>query len=366
MLGFGCALGATGFAYPLLAIDSGLSVSTVGLLAAASAGTQMTSRLVLPKLLATFKDRTLMIWALSVMAASAGILLVSLALAAFVVAQICQGFARGVFHTSSQTHAVRDFGVASRRLAFVQTTAQLGRLIGPAVGGLLAIISLKACLVFVVGLTVAGAAFGVTLQPRPPYRRAPAAERTPIWRRGELGVACWGGGVGGVWRGLAESFVPVILLDRGLSAATIGWMLSAADGAGFATTASVAKWGSEDTRRFVPACAVVVAGSLALLPVLSDVVPLGVAMVAAGSAGGVAGVLGTAAANAAVEPEEQGAAITLVGTYRAATRLVAPASVSGLLGLVSLGPAMAIFAVGIVAPIPWLVPRAWSALGQSR
>jgi MFS family permease len=130
VVGFGTALGVTAFTYPLLALESGLSATAVGLLASVSAALQMASRLVLPYLLSRFLDRSLMVFALLVMAVSAGALLVTQALIGFVVAQVGQGFARGVFHTASQTHAVRNPGVASRGLAFVQTTAQFGRLIG--------------------------------------------------------------------------------------------------------------------------------------------------------------------------------------------------------------------------------------------
>ena len=182
VMAFGTALGVSAFAYPLLALDAGLSASTVGLLASVSAGTQMLSRLLLPALLARYRDRSLMIFSLLALGASALTLIFTLQLLGFVAAQCCQGLARGIFHTASQTHAVRDAGVASRRLAFVQTTAQFGRLLGPAVGGLLAVISLQASLWSAVALTGLASVLGLTLLSKPPYSRTPVAERTPIWR----------------------------------------------------------------------------------------------------------------------------------------------------------------------------------------
>jgi MFS family permease len=354
VLGFGTALGVTAFAYPLLALGAGLSPSMVGILAAVSAGVQMLSRLVLPALLARFKDRSLMIFSFLVLSGSAGTLIATRAVAGFVTAQACQGLARGLFHTASQTHAVRDEGVASRRLALIQTTAQFGRFLGPGLGGVLAIVSLEASLWSAVALTGVGALLGVSLLPKAPYARAPASERAPIWRRPELGAASWGGAASGVWRGLSESFVPVILTDRGLSASMIGWLLSGADASGFLTTAAVAKFGREDVRPFVPVSVLSLAGAVAVLPLVSGVLLLGGAMIVAGSAGGVSGVLGTAVANAAVEESEQGAAITLVGTYRAAARLTAPAGVSGLLAIATLPVAVAVIAAMIAAPGPWL------------
>lgn len=357
VVGFGTALGVTAFTYPLLALESGFSATAVGFLASVSAALQLGSRLVLPYLLARFRDRALMVFALLVMAVSAGALLMTQDLIGFVIAQVGQGFARGLFHTASQTHAVRNPGVASRRLAFVQTTAQFGRLIGPALAGSLAVISLRASLLAAVVLAGAGAVFAATLIPRPPYQRRSRSHRRPIWLRADLAQACWGGTAGGVWRGLSESFVPVILTERGLTPSVVGWLLSLADGAGFLTTASVARWGSSDVRPFVPLAATGLAVALALLPISSGVLVLGGLMLVAGSAGGVSGVLGTAVANDTVEESEQGAAITLVGTYRAGARLAAPATVSGSLAALALPAAMACVAAAVFAPSLWFVPR---------
>jgi MFS family permease len=354
VLVFGTSLGITAFAYPLLALEAGLGVTAVGLLAALSAAVQIIARLSLPALLARFKDRSLMVFSLGVMVISASILIFTAALFGFVVAQIAQGLARGIFHTASQTHSVRIPGIPARRLAFVQTMAQLGRFIGPGLAGSLAVVSFEASLWAAVGLAVGGVVLGLSLDPIPPYQRVPSAQRTPIWKRSGLGRGCWGGAVGGTWRGVAESFVPVLLSRAGLPASVIGWMLSGADGTSFLTTASVSKWGRTNIGRFVPLAAAGLSIALLLLPLASGILPLGALMMVAGSAGGVAGVLGTAAANATVEQSEQGAAIALVGTYRAATRFAAPALVSGAASLFALPAALAIVAVGILAPITWL------------
>jgi len=351
---FGTSLGITAFAYPLLALEAGLGATAVGLLAALSAAVQMGSKMSLPALLAKFTDRSLMIFSLVVMVISAAVLISTAALGGFVIAQIAQGLARGIFHTASQTHSVRIPGIPSRRLAYVQTVAQLGRFIGPALAGSLAVISLAASLWAAVVLALAGMTLGLTLDPIPPYRRVPAAERIPIWKRSSLGQGCWGGAIGGTWRGVAESFVPVVLSRAGIPASVIGWMLSGADGASFLTTASVSKWGSTNIGRFVPLAAAGLSMALLLLPVSLEILPLAVLMMLAGSSGGVAGVLGTSAAIAAVEQSEQGAAISLVGTYRAAARFAAPALVSGALSIIALQGALAVVAIGVLAPIVWL------------
>ena len=175
-----------------------------------------------------------------------------------------------------------------------------------------------------------------------------------------MGVGCWGGAIAGTWRGIAESFIPVMLERAALPASVIGWMLSAADGAGFLTTATVAKWGTSNSGRLVPLAAAALSTSLLMLPLVSGTLPLAALMIVAGSGGGVAGVLGTTAANAAVDESEQGAAIAVVGTYRSGARFAAPAFISGALSLVALPAALTAVAVGLLAPVavlrPWRRP----------
>lgn len=348
---FGMALGATAFAFPLLALDAGLGATSVGLLASASAAAQMASRLALPAMLSRFRDRDLMTSSLLVLMGSAAILVVTRAPAGFILANLAQGLARGVFHTASQTHGVRNPGVPGRRLAFVQTSAQFGRLIGPAAAGTLALISLTASILSAVALGGIGIAATWTLNPMPPYRRAPRGERTPIWRQRRLFQAAWGGAIGGVWKGVEESFIPVVLAGAGLADSQIGWMLSVADGASFATTAAVAKWGGPGVGSYVPLSAIGMAIPLMVIPHVSGVVPLAGLLLVAGSGGGVANVLGMADAHAAVEESEQGAAIALVGTYRAAARLTAPAMVSGILAVASLAAGLAVTAAASLLPV---------------
>jgi MFS family permease len=328
----------------------------VGFLAAVSAAAQMGSRIGLPAALAKFKDRTLIAVSLAVMILSAAVLIGTKALPAFVFAQVAQGFARGTFHTASQTHGVRNPGLPGRRLASVQTASQFGGLLGPAVAGSLALLSLGAALWSAVGWAAAGLAATFVLDPMPPYQRAPRHERVPIWRRKGLGPGSWGTALSGTWTGAAESFIPVILSQAGTPDSRIGWLLSAARGAGFLATASVAKWGGARVGSYVPLAAVGTAVPLVILPFVSGLPAFAVLMVFGGAAGNVAGVLGTAAANAAIEPSEQGAVIALVGVYRAAARMAAPALVSAVLPYIGLPAAMIVVGASSLAPITFLHP----------
>ena len=315
---------------------------------------QMAAKAALPSLLSRFADRTLMLWSFLSLAAAASVLLTTTALAGFITAQTFQGLARGIFWTTAQTHAVRIPGVATRQLAFVQTAGQIGGLVGPALAGTLAVLSLFAALWAAVILACLGVLIGLALAPMPPYPRRPRGIGTPIWRREGIGVGCWAGAAGGAWRGILDSFVPVLLEGAGFSARPIGWLMSIADAASVIGTAAVAKWGDKGMDRFVPSAAMALATGLLLLPISDQALVIGLVLVVAGLSGGLFGVLSTAAINESVDPADQGAALALVGVYRAGARSATPALISGALLLVSLPVALAGAAVAVVLPSIWL------------
>lgn len=351
VLAFGFSLGCTTIAFPLLAIDSGFSASVVGLLAALSAAVQMGTRFILPWLLGRVADRRLLSAALVTMAVSSSVLLFASSGVAFVVAQIFQGAARGIFWTSSQTHAVRMPGIAAKRLGFIQAMGQLGGLAGPIVAGILASIALTASLWAALVFAVIGVFVALTLHLLPPYERAPRSERKPIWRTSGVGVGSWAASIGGAWRGILDSFVPVVLESSGYAPSTIGWLMSTADGSGLAATSSVARWGRPGMARLVPWAAAGLAAGLIVLPLSSHLVTAVGSLVVAGFSGGLAGVLGSTSINESVDKPDQGAALALVGAYRAGARAVAPATISVLLAIASVPLSLAVAALGVISPI---------------
>ncbi len=142
MAGFSLALGVGTVTVPLLALDAGYDPATVGFLAALAAATQLTTRFGLPWLLGRFRDRTLVTVSSLMMVGAFALLLGSRALPVFVAAQLLHGGARAIFWTSSQTHAVRGPGDRVRRLVDLNVAGGTGTLIGPAVAGTIAIVSL--------------------------------------------------------------------------------------------------------------------------------------------------------------------------------------------------------------------------------
>jgi MFS family permease len=354
VVAFGVSLGTTAVAFPLLALEAGFSAGVVGLLAALSAAVQMVAKMSLPSMLAKVTDRSLMTFSLTVMVASASTLLFTTAAFGFITAQVLQGIARGVFWTASQTHAVRGPGHPTKQLGFVQTMGQIGNLLGPALAGTLAAISLSASLwagVIIAGLGVIVAG---TLHSLAPYQREPAATRTPIWKRKGVGPGAWAGAAAGAWRGILDSFVPVILDRAGLTARLIGWLMSTADGSSLAATAAVARWGGSNVGRFIPLSAAALGAGVILLPLVDATVAIIVVLIVAGVGGGLAGILSTASVNESVEPSEQGAAIALAGVYRAGARSFAPAFISGMLLFFAMPVALTLAGLGVVAPAAWI------------
>lgn len=352
MLAFGLALNASTLVMPLLALRVGISAPVVGLLTAASGASQLLSRFALPWLLERIVDRRLILAACGLMALSAASLLVSITLATFVLAQVLQGAARALFWTSSQTHALRSHGVAIRKLARVQTASHLGGLSGPPIAGALLALSATLALTFVVAAAVIGAVVALTLVAHPPYPRRPRHQpRERLWRRPAIAAGCWTAVAAGGWRGIAESFVPVALATAGLGSVLIGGLMAVAEFSTVVMAGWLAVFGRERYRLMVPlAGAGIFTGSvlIALLPGFPVIVA--VALTLGGLGGGLAGSMGPAIVNAHATPENQGTAIALSGTYRAAARLGTPAMLA-LSAVVAFPVTLAIAAIGVTSPM---------------
>ncbi|WP_162606616.1 MFS transporter [Jiangella asiatica] len=353
IIAFGLALGASTVTFPLLALDAGISAPVVGALAAVSGASQLTSRLALPWLLERVPDRALIVSACVAMALSGATLLVSTAFAAFVGAQLLQGLARALFWTSSQTHAVRSPGTPIRRLAQVHSSGHVGSLAGPAAAGALLALSPHLALGLVVAAAVAGMVTGSLLVRRAPYARRPrGTRRSRLWRRRTVALGCWTSFCAGGWRGILDAFVPVVLATAGLSTATIGWLVAVAEGAVVVVAVALARYGREPFGQLVRFGAMaVLAGATVLPAVAGQPVLAGVALAVAGAGAGLAGSVGPAMVNASVHERDQGMAIALTGTYRAAARLATPAVLATAGGLVGVPLAIALTAAGMVAPV---------------
>jgi hypothetical protein len=130
--------------------------------------------------------------------------------------------------------------------------------------------------------------------------------------------------------------------------------MSTSDAASLTATASVARWGGSNMGRFIPHAAGALAIGIILLPITEATGLIAILLIVAGGGGGLAGVLSTASVNESVEAGEQGAAIALVGVYRAGARSFTPAFISGMLLLIGIPWTLGLSGVMVLAPALWI------------
>ncbi len=352
VLGFSLALGIGTVAIPLVALDAGYAPATVGALVAVAAATQLGVRLTLPWLLGRFADRSLMAVSAIGLAGTFALLIVSTTLPVFVAAQLLQGGSRAIFWTSSMTHVVRGPGSSVRRIVDVNVAGNLGTLSGPAIAGTLAIVGMPLALAAAVGAGLVASLLSLRLHSLPAFDRRRSAGTLGLLRRPGVDVACWAGIIGGAWWAMVGSFVPIILVGAGIGATGVGWLTTASEGAGMVALLVQRRISGRARigRRLVLA-AIVVAGALAGIALCPPVLAVYAALlIVGGAASGTATTLGPALASLAAGPHEQGDALALSGTFRAAALFVAPAVVSAAVATLGIGSALAALSGVILLP----------------
>lgn len=358
---FSVGLGVATLAIPLLALGAGYSAATVGFLVATAAATQFLTRLALPVLLGRFPDRTLIALSSMLMLVGFGLLVVNVALPVFVLAQVLQGAARAIFWTSSQTHAIRGVSRPVQRLVDVNVAGSAGTLIGPVLAGSLASLGLQVAMTAAV-VGAAMAVLGTPLMRRlPPFDRQLSGGSMSLLRRDGVEVACWASAAGGVWWSMVGSYIPVILVSSGLGPAAIGWLITASETAGTVALLSLRNVAT----RWVPtavrigafgALTAVAAVAMAALSMIgptfapSPIVVYAVLLILGGAASGTVTTMAPAMATLMAEPDEQGDALSLSGTFRAGALFGAPATVGALLSVMALVPALLVVAAAAAGP----------------
>ena len=347
---FSIGLGVGTVTIPLLALAAGYDAPAVGFLVATAAAMQLGTRLTLPWLLGRFTDRSLTAISAAMMLAAFVLLVASTAVAVFVAAQLLQGAARAIFWTSSQAHAIRDQPDPIRRLVDLNLAGNAGTLVGPAVGGLLASIGLTVALVAgAAGALVAVAGTGL-LRAFPPFdRRRSAGTRRLLGRTG-VDVACWASVVGGLWWSMMGSFVPVLLVGAGVDSIGVGWAITVSEGAGMVALLAQRSVSRARIGVAVRVGAFVAAAALVAIALLPPVLPVTIVLLlVGGAAAGSVTTLSPAMATLVATADEQGDALSLTGTFRAAALFASPAAVGALVVPLAVGPAMAVVALAVGA-----------------
>jgi hypothetical protein len=351
VLGFSTALGIATVAVPLAALAAGHGPATIGLLVAASAASQLAIRVVLPAMLGRYPDRRLIGGACALMGVGFVVLVMDVGVPAFVLAQVVQGAARGIFWTSGSTHVVRGAGGAVRELVDMNMVGSTGTLAGPALGGSLAAVSLPLALVVGAVLSIVAAAGSLRLRPLAPFDRRTGAGTVALLRRRGTMLAWWTGIAGGAWWSMMGSFIPVILVGAGLGPAAVGWSVTASEGAATAVHLVLRRLAAGRLAPVLRLGGLTVSAVLVAIALVPGEVPAIIALlVVGGAASGIVTTLGPALASVIVAPSEQGDAIALSGTFRAGALLGAPAAVSALLPFLGLPAALALVAATIGVP----------------
>ena len=353
-LGFGLALGIGAVTLPLLALAAGYELAVIGLLTASSAISQLGVRLILPRVLSRYPDRALITLACLMIAASYGILLQTTALPVFLIAQLLQGAARGLFWTGSQTHVIRGPGGAVKSLAQNQILANLGTMSGPAIAGVLAALSLSFAVQAGMVTGVAALVASLALHRLPPFERQPEGRPRRLWREPAVLAGCLANATAGGWRSMLGSYIPVILSKAAVGPGVVGILVALADAASVGAAALLASYDPKHRQHALRFGVLAIATGLAILPfVAGEPIVAAFVLALAGAGSGMVVVLGPALVIEAVEPAARGEAIALSGTLRAVALLGAPATVALSLSFIPL--AWAIVAVSLATAAPALL-----------
>jgi MFS family permease len=349
--GFSVGLGVATLIVPLLALESGYDPATVGFLAAAVAVSQLTTRLGVPWLLGRFADRTLIAGGCLLMALAFSLIIASTALPVFFAAQLLQGAARAIFWTSSQTHAVRAGGPTVRRLVDLSVAGNAGTLTGPTLGGLLVTSGFEVGLAAAIVAVMAGASASLVMRRLSPFDRQASAGTLRLLARPGVDVACWASVVGGGWWSMVGSYIPVILVGAGIGPQGIGLLITLSEGAGVAALLALRSAGPAVVPiavRVAAFSAMAALAGMALVP--ANAVLYGILMAIGGASSGTVTNLAPAMASLVAGPQEQGDAMALSGTFRAAALLAAPAAAGALLSAVPIPGAVTIVAAALGLP----------------
>lgn len=352
---FSVTLGMATVVVPLVATAAGYQLGAVGFLVGVSAITQIIARAGMGALMDRFSTRTFVLVALILLGSSCVILGVTDELWAFVASQLLQGAARAYFFTGMQTHVIRASRPAVSALAIMNVTNGVGLLIGPLLAGIIGASSLSFALFIAAGIAgpgVLSCAFLIRYEPFAKPRTETAEKAVPMWRRDGVTTAGWMGATAGAWRGILNSYLPVLLTEAGHSIPVVGAMMTLANLAALAGSAVARSVRRAGVRLSAVLGAALAVGGVALMVFMTPhLVLAGAFLFISGMGAGILQTLGPALATEAVGLEERGRAIASVGTFRAISLLVTPMGIGALIFFVpSAAVATAIVAVAVGIP----------------
>ncbi|WP_404436368.1 MFS transporter [Microbacterium aerolatum] len=357
---FSIGLGMATVLVPLLASSAGYSLGAVGFLIGVSAITQIIARAGMGRLMDRFSTRSFILVSLSLLTASCLLLALTDTLWAFVVSQLLQGAGRAYFFTGTQTHVIRGSRPAVSALTIMNVTNGVGLLVGPIVAGFVGGLSLTAALyvsAIISGLALPLCAFLKRYEPFVKRDRYPGERVIPLWRRPGVVASGWMGAAAGAWRGILNSYLPVLVTAAGHSIPVAGMMTTLANLAALGGSAAAPLVRRFGARSSAVVGTVLAAGGVAVMVyLLSDLIWAGVFLVTSGLGAGILQTLGPALGSQSVGPEERGRAIAMIGTFRAVSLLITPMSIGALIFVLP-SAALATSIVALLSAVPALFMR---------
>lgn len=319
---------------PLLAVQAGHAPTTVGLIVALAAISQTIARLGMGRLMNFFPTKHFIVVAAALLAASCAVLAISHVMWAFVISQLLQGAARAYFWTGAQTHVVRASDSSVVALSKLNMMQGAGQLAGPLLAGILGVWSLPISLWVAAGFSAVAVVPAVML-----IRFAPFKKRThdlseaprSLWANPGIRIAGNMTGIAGGWRGILNSYLPVILSASGYGVHAVGILITVTNLSALGGSAS-AKWAQIRGPRFSLGAGGLSAGlGLCMVAFFPEPVILAVLfLVISGWGAGVLQTVGPALSADSVDAEDRGRSIALIGTFRSVSLLLSPLIGAGL------------------------------------
>ena len=346
---FSLSLGIVLVAYPLFVVGQGWSKTTAGVLIGASAAVQVLTRWRLGAVMRAVSNTHVITGAAVLMGLGVGLLVFDSGLVSLAVSAAVQGVARACFWTGNQVQVVRTSPSTPRAIATLNSSATVGMLVGPAIGGVLAESSFTAAFAVSAAVAFVGVIPSLKLTRLAPFERVGGHGYLDLLANRWVRVGVWASVAVGAWRGLLGSYIPISLDAAGSSETVIGVVVAVANGA--SALGGYVAVGMEGPRvaRGVTRWGVVTLVATAFVGYTMPVALLMVALMAGGVAVGLLQVLAITAVSEGVRPELQGDAITIAGVARGVTLSGAPLGVAAML-VIGLGPAVLVATVLLVAP----------------
>ncbi|MCU1418832.1 MAG: arabinose efflux permease family protein [Mycetocola sp.] len=365
---YSLGLGISGVMLTFVAISDGLPIGVIALLSAASAASQMISRLVLGVAFRHVADRVVMALALLVLGLSMGAVLALPGIVGLTIAQVLQGASRAGFWTGSQIHVLRLAKVPANGMARNQFVSSAIGVLGPVIAGAFAGQDPRLAAWVVLSVSLLGVVGSMLLGRLPVFDPPKKPKEGGVWKRPGVAISSMGSLASGVWYVAINTFVPVVLGAAPWSTLSIGLIMAATNASMLIGVigAGVAKpvWYES----------IIIIGTITsslgvALLCLAGILPL-VTMAGLVTSGVGAGMLMTlypTLAAQSVHPEEKAQAVVTTGVYRSSALLGTPILVSVATLFMPIGGAMLIVAGIAGAPgIVTAINRALAAAGKRR